>query len=63
MRLTDQYLWNIIFTLFFLSLVVMGTIILEGEAYKEYDSLTLVDFTLIALATMRIIRLFVYDKI
>lgn len=51
------------FILFFVTLVVMGTIILDGEAYKTYDGLTLVDFTLIALATVRTIRLFVYDTI
>jgi len=63
MRITDQYFWNIIFLGFFGCLVLLGTIILEGEAIKSYDSLTLIDFTLITLATWRCIRLVVYDKI
>lgn len=63
MRVTDQYFWNIVFTLFFVALVVMGTIILDTEAYKSYDELLLVDFLLITLATFRLIRLFVYDNI
>ncbi len=63
MRITDQYFWNIIFLGFFICLVFLATIILEGEAIKSYDSLTLIDFTLITLATWRCIRLVVYDKI
>ncbi len=63
MRITDQYFWNIIFTLFFLCLVFMGTVILESEAYKVYAELTFVDFALITLASFRVIRLMVYDKI
>lgn len=62
-RVTDQYFWNIIFTLFFITLVVMAIIILEEEAYKTYDELTVVDFILVALASFRLIRLVVYDKI
>lgn len=63
MRITDQYFWNAIFTLFFLCLVFMATVILDTEAYKPYDELTFVDFALISLASFRIIRLMVYDKI
>lgn len=63
MRITDQYLWNIVFSLFFLALVFMGAIILESEAYTPYDELTVVDFGLIALATTRLVRLLVHDKI
>ena len=62
-RITDQYFWNIVFTLFFLVLVVMGVIILDTEAYKQPADLTLVDFTLITLASWRLIRLFVNDLI
>lgn len=63
MRLTDQYFWNVIFLIFFIALVFMGAIILDGESYKKYADLTLVDFTLITLASFRIIRMVVYDKI
>lgn len=63
MRITDQYFWNIVFSVFFLFLVVMGIIILDSEAYKSYASLTTTDFVLIALASFRLIRLVVYDAI
>ncbi len=63
MRITDQYFWNFVFLIFFICLVFMATIILEGEAYKLYGSLTLIDFGLIVLASVRIMRLVVYDKI
>jgi hypothetical protein len=63
MRITDQYFWNFVFSLFFLAFLFMGTVILDGEAYKTYESLTFVDFALMVLATFRLTRLFVYDKI
>lgn len=63
MRVTDQYFWNVVFLIFFICLVFMATIVLEGEAYKPYGSLTLIDFGLITLASVRIMRLVVYDKI
>lgn len=62
-RVTDQYFWNLIFSLFFLGLVVLGGIILENEAYKPLREATLFDIALITLASWRVIRLFVYDKI
>jgi hypothetical protein len=62
-RITDQYFWNVVFSLFFFILLVMGTIILETEARIPFAQLTLVDFTLITLATWRLTRLFVYDAI
>lgn len=62
-RITDQYFWNFIFSLFFGALVVIGTIVLETEAYKPLAEFTLFDFTLLTLATWRLIRLFVYDAI
>lgn len=61
-RITDQYFWNVVFALFFIALVVMGTIILDTETYKPLDALTLVDFVLITLASWRLVRLFVYDN-
>ena len=62
-RITDQYFWNFVFTLFFGALVVMGAIILETEGYRPLSELELFDFVLISLATFRLIRLFVYDAI
>ncbi len=63
MRITDQYFWNIVFLVFFICLVFMATVILDGEAYKTYADLTLLDYTLITLASFRIIRAVIYDKI
>jgi hypothetical protein len=62
-RITDQYFWNFVFGLFFVMLVAMGAIILDSEARIAYADLTLVDFTLITLASWRLIRLFVYDAL
>lgn len=63
MRVTDQYFWNVVFLVFFLVLIFMATVILDGEAYKTYADLTLVDYVLIMLASFRIIRAVIYDKI
>ncbi|MCD5382149.1 MAG: DUF1360 domain-containing protein [Candidatus Pacebacteria bacterium] len=63
MRITDQYFWNIVFSLFFVFLVAMGTLILDSAAYKTYAELALGDFVLMTLASWRLVRLFVYDKI
>ena len=63
LRITDQYFWNFVFSSFFVVLVVMGVIILEGEAYKSYAEITVLDIVLITLATWRVVRLFVYDAI
>jgi hypothetical protein len=62
-RVTDQYFWNAVFLVFFACLVFLATIILESEATKTYESLTLFDVALIALASFRLIRMVVYDKI
>lgn len=62
-KITDQYFWNVVFSLFFLSLMIMGTIILETESRIPFAQLTIVDFTLITLASWRLTRLFVYDAI
>lgn len=62
-RVTDQYLWNFIFSVFFLVLVVMGAIVLHSESRIAVTDLTVTDFLLITLATWRLVRLFVYDAI
>jgi len=62
-RITDQYFWNVIFSIFFLLLVTMGAIILETESRIPLTDLTLFDLALITLATWRVIQLFVYDHI
>lgn len=60
-RITDQYFWNVIFLLFYIGLVVMAAIILSTEARMAYTDLTLLDLSLITLASFRMTRLFVYD--
>ena len=62
-RVTDQYFWNFVFSIFFVILVVMGAIILETEARIPLTDLQLVDYVLITLATWRLTRLFVYDAV
>lgn len=63
LRITDQYFWNFVFAMFFLVLVVMGSIILESESRIRLTELTLTDYMLVTLATWRLTRLFVYDAI
>lgn len=62
-RITEQYIWQAVFSVFFLLLVIMGTIILASEARMPLTALTLTDLALITLATWRLVRLFVYDAI
>jgi len=62
-RITDQYVWNIVCLLFFLWLVVIGGMILEYKDSMSYVDLTLFDLVLISLASFRVIRLFVYDSV
>ncbi len=62
-RITEQYVWQLVFTVFFCVLVMMAVIILDTESRIAFADLTLVDFTLITLASWRLIRLFVYDVI
>ncbi len=62
-KITDQYFWNIVFSVFFLGLIVMAAIILETESRVPLTELTVTDYVLLALATWRVTRLFVYDAI
>ena len=61
-RITDQYFWNFVFSVFFVLLIGMGAIVLETETRIKYTDLTLTDFALITLATTRLVRLFTYDS-
>ena len=62
-RITDQYFWNFVFGVFFIVLFVMGVIILETEAKINPADLTVLDISLITLASWRLIRLFLFDAI
>ena len=63
MRVTDQYFWNFVFSLFFMALVVMGIVALDSDTARSFTSLTLVDYMLMSLASWRLIRLFIYDTV
>ena len=63
MRITDQYFWNFVFSLFFIALVVFAAIVLDSVGYKTIEDLEVIDYVLMILASFRLIRLFVYDKI
>lgn len=63
MRISDQYIWNFLFSLFFVSLVVSGMVILESSGQRPLAEPTLMEFLILTLATLRMTRLFVYDKI
>jgi hypothetical protein len=63
MRITDQYFWNVIFLGFFVVLVFLATIILDTESWKTFDTLTLFDFFIMTLASFRVVRAVIYDKI
>ena len=63
MRISDQYVWNFLFSLFFLSLIISGAVILDSEARRPLGDIRLMDMVLLSLATLRLTRLVVYDKI
>jgi hypothetical protein len=62
-RISDHYVWSFVFSMFFAALLIMAAIILDTEARIEWVNLTLIDYTIMALATWRLTRLFVYDTI
>ncbi|MBY0309636.1 DUF1360 domain-containing protein [Patescibacteria group bacterium] len=62
-RITEQYIWQAVFSIFFMLLVFMGVVILDTESRIAFTDLTLIDYALITLASWRLIRLFVYDTI
>lgn len=53
-RITDQYFWNFIFSLFFLVLVILGVIILDTEARISLTDLSVFEISLLVLATWRL---------
>ena len=62
-RVSQQYIWSAVFSVFFLILVIMGAIILDTESRIEWVDLTMVDYFIMLLASWRLTRLFVYDNI
>jgi hypothetical protein len=62
-RISDQYIWNFLFGLFFFALVVLGTVVLDSEAVRSLEDVTAMELIILSLATLRLTRLFVYDRI
>lgn len=62
-RVSEQYFWSFVFSVFFLILVVMGAIILDTEARIAWVDLTIFDYIIMLLASWRLTQLFVYDSI
>lgn len=63
MRLTDQYIWNIVFGLLFIGLVAFAVYWLDEQIMISRASLSVFDIFLITLAAFRLTRLFGYDTI
>lgn len=63
MQKNDQNFWNIIFSVFFLAVAVLMIRSLYVENGSLPTSIPLFDLLLLILATFRLTRLFVYDKI
>lgn len=59
----DQNFWNIIYSLFFILVATAMIWSLQKVHGALPTSISLFDLSIIALATMRLTRLFVYDKI
>lgn len=60
-KITDQYFWNFVFLLFFVSLVVMATIIVDTESRLVITDLGKFDVAIIVLASWRLVRFFAND--
>jgi hypothetical protein len=63
MRITNQYVWNFILSLFFIALLVVASMGIARYSTMTVRDLGLFDLAIITLATWRLIRLFVYDAI
>ena len=59
----DQNFWNLVFSLFFIAFLIILFYILYRVRGNLPTSISVVDIFIISLASFRIIRLFVYDKI
>jgi len=63
MRITDQYFWNFVFSIFFIGVVVLLAIIVESVARTPWAEISFFDYFIMTLATWRLTRLFVYDHV
>ncbi|MEK7567831.1 MAG: DUF1360 domain-containing protein [Patescibacteria group bacterium] len=59
----SQYKWNFFYSVFFVALIVFATYSIIKKFNGLPTTINHFDFFLIALATFRVVRLFVYDKV
>lgn len=59
----DQYVWNFVYSLIFVGLIIAGANLIFRKFGGLPTTIQPFDFILIALATFRTVRLFVYDKV
>ena len=59
----EQYLWNFVFSVFFVGLIIVAGYLMIGKFKGLPTTIIPFDFLLITLATFRVVRLFVYDKV
>jgi len=62
-KITDQYFWNLIFLIFFIALVVMGSIILSTESRITFSELGIFDVLVITLASWRAVQFVAHDNV
>lgn len=62
LRVTNQYFWNFVFLVFFVILLVMGTIILDTEARVKFTELSVTDYVLLVLATWQLTQFLAYAE-
>ena len=61
-KTTNQNIWNFVYTVLFVGIVLFLGYLLE-QTKGIPQSINIFDFLIIILATLRLTRLFVYDKI
>jgi len=62
-RNTEQYAWNIVFTALFILFLGLSMIVVTNNGSLSVFRLTVFDIAIIALASQRVVRLFVYDNV
>lgn len=63
MHLDNQHWWNIFFTLVFLLMITSGIWTLLMYGYRTPESITVFEFVVLVLATLRLTRLVLHDKV
>jgi hypothetical protein len=58
----QEKFWNFLATLFFIAMVILVGFLMDKNG-KKIDDIKLIDLTMMALATYRLTRILVFDKI